>query len=204
MLIIEALRAWGDFGASMRRQLELRPGEARLVLYAMFAGVVGFLVSLPSALGQAEVLGRSLALGQTVPREAVFEAQEFSPVAAVLSGRLFGALFLAPLVFYGLAILSHFVAKIVGIRGDLYQSRLAFFWSLVVATPLILLSALPGILGWSDIKEYVQLSVLTGFFWILASMSAVNSAQKQRLLLFLGLLVIMGISIAANLLMNAA
>jgi len=60
----------------------------------------------------------------------------------------FGAVIILPLFMYGVAALSHLVAKIFGGKGSLYTARLALFWTLLATSPLFLFYGLVrGLIG---------------------------------------------------------
>ncbi|MEL6643601.1 MAG: YIP1 family protein [Pseudomonadota bacterium] len=70
------------------------------------------------------------------------------PLNARLGGALMGWLFIAPLFFYLLALLSHWGAKVLGGQGTGFGSRMALFWAVLAASPLWLLSGLvAGFIG---------------------------------------------------------
>ncbi|MDU8945602.1 YIP1 family protein [Ovoidimarina sediminis] len=64
------------------------------------------------------------------------------PFEGLVAGALVGVMFMAPLLFYVLAALSHLVAKLVGGAGTWYGARVALFWALLAAAPAFLLSGL--------------------------------------------------------------
>ncbi|WP_323037077.1 YIP1 family protein [Pararhodobacter sp.] len=103
--------------------------EARILVYLMLACALFFVAQWPG-------IARSAQLDESQP----FEAR--------MSGALFGVMFIAPLVFYGIAgvltlLLRVFVAKVDG-----FDIRLALFWALLVVSPLSLLQGLvTGIIG---------------------------------------------------------
>ena len=61
---------------------------------------------------------------------------------ALLAGALFAWLLMAPLIFYVLALLLHGVLRIAGRPATGYAVRMALFWGLLAATPLLLLTGL--------------------------------------------------------------
>lgn len=66
----------------------------------------------------------------------------------LLGGALMGWLFVAPLAFYGIAALSHLVARLVGGQGTWFGARMALFWALLATAPLWLLNGLvAGFIG---------------------------------------------------------
>lgn len=69
------------------------------------------------------------------------------PLDARLAGALFAWVFLAPLFFYGMAALLALVLRLV-VRASGASVRLALFWALLVASPVMLLQGLvAGMIG---------------------------------------------------------
>lgn len=103
--------------------------EARILVYLMLACALFFVAQWPGIARSAQL-------------------DELQPFEARMSGALFGVMFIAPLVFYGIAgvltlLLRVFVAKVDG-----FDIRLALFWALLVVSPLSLLQGLvAGIIG---------------------------------------------------------
>ena len=69
-----------------------------------------------------------------------------------IGAALFGWIFVAPLLLYTLAALSHLAGRLFGARGNWYGARLALFWAIVAAAPLWLLQGVaagfvPGIVA---------------------------------------------------------
>ncbi len=145
--------AWPDFRGAMASQLAAPKAESRALSYVYVASLIGFIASLPEVARQAET--------------------DELPLTALVIGRLFSALFFAPLFLYGVAALSHLVAKRLGGQGSYYDARLALFWALLVAAPLLLAVAiLQAVLAAGP--AYGAGSVLSligfaGFLWIWAA-----------------------------------
>jgi hypothetical protein len=118
----QVLAAYPDFRAAMARRLADPPREARLVGWAFLAGLIGFVAGLPSVGPQAATLDTPDAM------------------TAVLAGRLFAALFVFPLMLYLVAALSHLVARAFGGRGSFGSARLALFWAVIAALPILVAS----------------------------------------------------------------
>lgn len=93
------------------------------------------------------------------------------PLAPQLLGLAYGLVLFMPFA-YGLAALSHLVARGFGLRGgSWYGARLALFWSLVAASPVVVLQGLTyGIIGAGMQSFLVGIFALTAFvvFWALA------------------------------------
>lgn len=78
-------------------------------------------------------------------REAHLEGTELN---MKLGAALLAWLFIAPLIFYALALVSHALARLAGGRGTALGARLALFWAFLAASPLILLHGLvAGFIG---------------------------------------------------------
>jgi hypothetical protein len=105
----------------MRQMLAAGQREDRAIVYLMGACFVIFIAQWPR-------LRREASMNPDGP-----------PFDALVAGALFGILFLAPLLAYLLAALSHVVARLLGGRGTWYGARLALFWTLLVISPLMLL-----------------------------------------------------------------
>ncbi len=171
-LVGAILGAWPDFRGSMRDQMAADPREERLLFYVFLACALGFVAGLPGAIEQ----GRALDID--------------GGTSAMVFGRLFSAIFIAPLFLYGIAALSHLLARLFGGSGPYYNARLALFWSLLVAMPLLLaVSAISAVLPNGSLVSAMNLSAAAVFFWIwgvsLAEGSGVRRALPLALTLYL-------------------
>jgi hypothetical protein len=125
----EIVRSWRSPRAALRRQIAAGLSEARALAYLMAACGLIFVAQWPR-------LSREAYLDPAVPLEAR------------VAGALQGIVFLLPLLFYGLAALSHLLARQFGGRGGWLGARVALFWSLLAAAPLFLLDGLvAGFIG---------------------------------------------------------
>lgn len=96
-------------------------------------------------------------------RRAHLEGIELNPI---LGASLFSWIFVAPLIFYALAALSHVIARIFGGKGSFYSARLALFWALLAIGPLTLLNGLvEGFVGEGPVQIGVGALWLAGFLW---------------------------------------
>ena len=129
----------------IRRQLSGGPREDRALAYALGACVLIFVAQLPR-----------------LAREAHLDAS--IPLDARLQAALLGWLMLAPLMLYGLAALSHVIARLLGGRGTWFGARLALFWSLLASAPLWLFHGLvAGFIGSGSALALVGALLLVGF-----------------------------------------
>jgi Yip1 domain len=101
-------------------------------------------------------------------REA-FLADEPSAAPRILA-RAFAVLASLPL-WYGLAALSHLMARAFGGRGSWYGARIALFWSLATVGPLMLLQGLvAGMIGPGPGLWLVSVGVGLGFLYLWLTM----------------------------------
>lgn len=62
----------------------------------------------------------------------------------LIGGALLAWIFLAPLLLYIVAAISHWIALLFRGQGDHFGARLALFWSLFASSPLLLLYGMTG------------------------------------------------------------
>ncbi|MFO1105872.1 MAG: hypothetical protein U1E34_07205 [Amaricoccus sp.] len=115
--------------AAMARQIAAGLREARALGQLFLACGFGFLASLPGAIRAS----------RTIAAE--------DPLAAAIAAHLFGYLFLAPLLFYGLAALIHLGARAFGARGGFLAARAALFWSALLGAPIAMALAVVSVLA---------------------------------------------------------
>ncbi|MEE3359465.1 MAG: YIP1 family protein [Pseudomonadota bacterium] len=129
----------------MRRLLSAGTREDRALAMLMAGCVLAFISQLPR-----------------LAREAHLTGEELNPM---LGGALFAWLFIAPLMFYLIAALSHLVARLFKGKGDWFGARLALFWAFLAASPLMLLNGLTaGFVGPGAALT------LVGFVWFVVFM----------------------------------
>lgn len=113
----------------MRKLLGHGQREDRNLVFLMLGCALIFLSQIP-------VIVRSVEMGSP------------EPFQALLGGVIMAWLFVAPLVLYAIAALSHLLAKVFRGRGAFFSARLALFWALFAASPLWLFAGLlRGYLG---------------------------------------------------------
>ncbi|MHA6344182.1 YIP1 family protein [Roseivivax sp. CAU 1761] len=130
----------------MRRLLAAGRREDRALAMLMAACAVLFAARLPALAREAHLTGAEL--------------------DGMMAGALFGLIFVAPLLLYGLAALSHLAARLLGGRGTWFGARLALFWSLLASSPLVLLNGLvAGFVGPGPGLALVGLLWCAVFLW---------------------------------------
>lgn len=146
-------------GRVMRRLLDRGQREDRALAFLMSFCVIVFFSQLPR-----------------LSREAHLSGQELN---MLLGGTLMAWIFIAPLLLYSLAALTHLVARALGGQGSWFGARLALFWSLLASTPLLLLHGLvAGFIGPGIELQAVGFLwlVVFGWFWF----SSLRQAERQR------------------------
>jgi len=133
----------------VRRLLEMGPREDRALVMLLGACVVVFVAQWPR-----------------LAREAHLAEEPLNPM---LGGALLAWVFIAPLLLYAVALISHGIARLIGGRGTGYGARLALFWAFLAASPLMLLHGLvAGFVGPGPGLQGVGLiwCGVFGWFWI--------------------------------------
>lgn len=120
---------WRSPRAGMARVMASGMSEERALAYLMVACGLFFIARIPML-------------------QAAVSEPGAPPLAGLAAGTAIGVLLIAPLLFYGVAALSHIIARAVGGRGSWLAARVALFWSLLAAAPAVLaLSALTSVVG---------------------------------------------------------
>lgn len=125
------------------------PQEGRALMYLMLACALMFVAQLPRLAREAHLTGQDLNM--------------------LMGGSMLALIFIAPLVFYALAAVSRIVAHVVGGKGAGWRSRVALFWALLAAAPLVLLHGLvAGFIGPGAQLTLVGALWLAVFVWFWA------------------------------------
>jgi hypothetical protein len=144
----EILATWRRPRDILRARLNEGVREDRAIAVALGACCLMFVAQWPA-------LSRAATLDPSVPLDAR------------IGGALMATMFILPVVLYGVAALSHILARLVGGKGSHYGARLALFWSLLCTSPLFLLNGLvAGFLGQGIQATVVGLIVLAAFLWL--------------------------------------
>ena len=122
-LLGDIVSAYRGFGPSMRKQLAPEAREEKMLLYVMLATLIFFAARIPSLLDVAK---------NTSDAELT--------MTNIIGANFATSIFFGPLMLYGIAALSHLIAKPFGGKATFQEARLAFFWTLLVISPIVLLS----------------------------------------------------------------
>ena len=110
-----------DYRASFQEQLSNNTGERYILLLCFSSSLILFLSNLPS---------------QVASRLGVITLE---PLSGYIASLLFVSVFFTPLILYFLSVVLHLVLRLFGGEGTFYQVRLAFFWSIIVSAPIIVI-----------------------------------------------------------------
>lgn len=154
------LRSWRAPRAVVARLLAQDRHEGRLLMYLTLALGLTFIAQWPR-------------LARAATPEVTFEA--------LMAGALFGLMFLGPLVAYLVAGLLMLALRIV-VPVEGFAVRLALFWALLAAAPLLMAQAALVVLTGTGVVAMVSgLAVLGVFAAILVAglRAAVDAARAQ-------------------------
>lgn len=159
-LVADIAAAYRDLPGAAERKLAEQPRDPQLLVWILIASIMGFVAGLPGALRYAQSLEQ--------------------PVEGVLSGRLFAAIFMTPLLIYLAGFVSHLTARAFGGQGSFWSARVAVVWAVAVAIPLVLLGGLVQALAAATgapaamtLAGAVSVVTALGFLWIWAQFLAV-------------------------------
>ncbi len=134
-IVLGAARFFHDPRGSIRGVLAAQPGESRLLAYAMIAAAI----LLAGRLAQTVQMG----VGQ-------------QDLVARFMEQTVSLMFFLPLLYYGLAAAGTLISRLFGGTGSWREGRIAFFWSALVAAPVLVFSMLaPGAI--SDMPQLVRI-----------------------------------------------
>ncbi|MCT8160519.1 YIP1 family protein [Pseudoruegeria sp. SHC-113] len=143
----------------LRRQIDGGAGEERALAFVMIACFISFVARWPE-------LSRAVHLDPTGP-----------DLAERMSEAFVGGVFVAPLFFYGLAAVSHLIAKLFGGQARWVEARLALFWALLAVSPLVLLRGLvAGFIG--DSPGHSLVSAIAGAAFLIIWIAGLLEAEK--------------------------
>lgn len=131
----DIVRTWRRPRAVMRDLLAQGRREDRAIVFLMISCFLIFIAQWPRLRRVAEGFEPS-----PWPEDMNFEG--------MMTYTFFSAVIILPLVMYGLAALSHLVAKLFGGKGSWFGARLSLFWTMLATSPLFLFYGLVrGLIG---------------------------------------------------------
>ncbi|KIT17890.1 hypothetical protein [Jannaschia aquimarina] len=165
-------RAWIRPATVMGERLKHGANDRIAFVYVAVGTVLGFVAQLPV------LVRRSREPDPVLDAAIVEEAGDARILAvpadlaqakfeAMVSGALLGWIFLMPLILYAVAMVSHWIARLVGGKGTALRARIALFWSFLVITPGLLLAGLTtGFVGPGPAANAVGIVTICAFIWV--------------------------------------
>lgn len=128
-------------GRVVRRLLDMGQREDRALAILMAGCVVTFVAQWPRLARQAHITGEDLQM--------------------LMGSSLLALVMILPLILYTLSLAAHGISRLLGGNGTAYGARLALFWALLSASPVLLLWGLvSGFIGAGPALN------LTGGLWL--------------------------------------
>ena len=169
----EIFKAYFDLKASFFTQLAKCKSEARLLAYGFTISILLFLERLP---------------GKVVSHTS--EGSQI-PLLPAIGIDLFASIFFVPLFLYLVSAILHLILLPFGGKATFFQSRLAFFWSIIVCAPILLIFSLVEAFS-ADIfpLNFIKYITVPLSAWILSSILCAAEGFSSPFSLFLSLLVL--------------
>ena len=161
----DIVATWRSPARVMRKLLTMGRREDRALAILLAACLVIFIAQWPR-----------------LSREAYFAVEGQAPLEAQMAITFFAMMMIWPLMAYGLAGLTHLVARMFGGRGSWYSARLALFWALLACSPAWLLHGLvAGFIGPGAALSVVGSILLIAFLtiWTLCLVEAERAAEAE-------------------------
>lgn len=149
----------------IRDHLARGASEARALAFLMIGCALVVVAQLP-ALARDAAIRSDHALITPLARSL---PPEHRTLDAMLAYTLLSWLIIAPLLFYGLAGITHTLSRAFGGHGTALGARLALFWSWLAASPIALASGvLGGFLGpqATNLAGILWVAVFAAFWWL--------------------------------------
>ena len=150
--VADIFKSYFDLKASFLDQLEKCTSEARLLAYAFLISFVLFLERLPN-----KVTDRSF-----------FSSTEL--LFDYIGIDLFASIFFGPIFLYSLSALTHLGSLPFKGEASFFEARVAFFWAMIVAAPVLLLGAvLQGLVPGGSFSQISQCIAMVAYAWIFST-----------------------------------
>ena len=145
-VIADIVATYRGPAAVLRRRAAGGQREDRALVILMAGCVLLFVAQWPKLSRQAFETGQDLQM--------------------LIGAALLNLIFVMPLILYILAGISHAVARLFGGRGKYFKARMALFWALLAAAPVMLLDGLmQGFAGPGVQSDVTGLLALVVFLW---------------------------------------
>ncbi|VDC31870.1 YIP1 family protein [Pseudogemmobacter humi] len=153
-------QTWRHPGAVLRRKLGDGIREDRALVTLLAACFLFFVAQWPR-------LSREAYLALTHAEQTGQPLDQVPGLQALMGINLFVFLFVVPLIFYGIAMLSALALRVMGRRISPYAARLSLFWALLCTAPLMLFQGLlAGFRGPGAAVNVVGGLIALAFLWL--------------------------------------
>ena len=164
---ISVLVAYKNFSKSYNFERSRSTGESSILFLAFTAALILFMANLPHKIA-------------VLP---MFLNGNLTFYVSLLG---FISIFFMPLFLYSLAAILFVVLKLFNGRGSFYEVRLALFWSINVAGPILIINGIfKGFYFESEKIIYVSCILETFVGWIFANMVAEAEQFSSKYPIFL-------------------
>ena len=169
--VADIFLAYKDLRVSFDRQQNHKINESRLLAYSFFISIVLFLQRLPSRVSQNLVYFGEMNLNDKIGID------------------LFSSIFFVPIFLYIISFFLHIFCLPFGTNAKYSDTRLAFFWSTIVYSPVLLLISIVETF-FSNFLFILFLNFFSIFCyaWIFSSIFCWAHKFSSNLYLFLSLI----------------
>ena len=161
---IEVFRVYFEPRRSARRTLSRTDSEGKAFALILAGCLVLFCAQIPDLVRMSATAGDHL------------------PFAGLATATIFGAVLLAPLVFYATAGISGLIARFVGRSISWLHARVSLFWAVFAVSPAVLLAALllefSGDYAAFALVHWILLALFL-MFWISGLIESANAGQIE-------------------------
>ena len=169
--VADIFKAYLDLRMSFRNQLNNFTSESRLLAYAFFISIVLFLERLPGRVTNYDIQSS---------KDIFFDYVGID---------LFTSIFFGPIFLYFLSILTHLFAIPFKGKASFFEARLAFFFSFIVASPLLLLAGLlHGLFPNGFLFKFIECATVIMYAWIFSTIFCAAERFFSHLPVFIILL----------------
>ena len=131
----------------MQHQLSIMT-EPRTLMLGLTACLLSFVAYLPGTVA-----------------EVILSGEGGDALQGNVGGQFIGSVLVAPLFFYAIAALVHLFFKPFKGQGSWSECRLGFMWSLLVTSPLVLISGIFEVFTPPPVFLVASLLTTVVFFW---------------------------------------
>ena len=169
--IADILLAYKGLRVSFDRQLYNNTNESRLLAYSFFISIILFLQRLPSRVSQ---------------NPKYFDEVNLTDKIGI---DLFSSIFFVPIFFYIISFILHICCLPFRTNARYSETRLAFFWSTIVYSPILLLiSILEAVFSIFWLNLFLNFFSIFCYAWIFSSIFCWAHKFSSNLYLFLFLI----------------